>query len=99
MRAALEEARPGGVIDVRPDVVVQRDSILGDPEGSDPGSSWDRRPTVVDQIHVANVCFAFDCSTSATRVRTGDILPEFAVDRTTGYYYATWQDAHWTRHA
>jgi hypothetical protein len=66
---------------------------------TDQGAQWNSRPIVVDQIHVAQVCFGFDCSTSATRVRTGDILPEFAVDRTTGYYYATWQDARWTGHA
>ncbi len=65
----------------------------------DRGTTWDSRPTVVDQMNFAQVCFAFNCATSATRVRTGDIIPEFAVDRTTGYYYATWQDARWTGHA
>jgi hypothetical protein len=65
----------------------------------DQGATWDRRPTVVDRLNFAEVCFAFDCSTPATRVRTGDIIPEFAVDRTTGYYYATWQDSRWTGHA
>lgn len=64
----------------------------------DQGVSW-TGPIVVDKINVAQVCFGFDCSTSATRVRTGDILPEFAVDRTTGFYYATWQDARFTGHA
>lgn len=62
------------------------------------GVSWSG-PIVVDRIHLAAVCFAFDCSTSATRVRTGDIIPEFAVDRTTGYLYAAWQDARFTGHS
>jgi hypothetical protein len=64
----------------------------------DHGVSWSG-PTTVDRLVTAEVCFAFDCSTPATRVRTGDIIPEFAVDRKTGYYYATWQDARFTGHA
>lgn len=74
------------------------DFFVADLRSVDHGASWSR-PIVVDRIHVAQVCFGFDCSTSATRVRTGDILPEFAVDRTTGFYYATWQDARFTGHA
>ncbi len=76
----------------------QPDFFVADLRSFDHGASWSR-PIVVDRIHVAEVCFGFDCSTSATRVRTGDILPEFAVDRTTGFYYATWQDARFTGHA
>ena len=64
----------------------------------DQGVSWSR-PLVVDKIDPAQVCFAFDCSTRATRVRTGDILPEFAVDRTTGFFYGTWQDKRFTGHS
>lgn len=63
------------------------------------GVSWSERPIVVDRLNRAVVCFGFDCSTSATRVRTGDIIPEFAVDRKTGFLYATWQDARFTGHA
>lgn len=62
------------------------------------GAGWSE-PIIVDRIQRAVVCFGFDCSTRATRVRTGDIIPEFAVDRTTGFLYATWQDARFTGHA
>ncbi len=52
---------------------------------TDGGSTWSG-PTVVNPLVDAPVTIA------GTPVRTGDTLPEFSVDSTTGTLYATWQD-------
>jgi hypothetical protein len=61
---------------------------------SDQGVSWSG-PTIVDKIHPASVSIP---STGAA-VRTGDIIPEFAGDRSNGNVYAVWQDARFSGHA
>jgi hypothetical protein len=55
----------------------------------DKGSTWDRRPTIVDR-HLRGVVLDPDDNAP---VRTGDILPEPAVDPNSGALYVVWQDA------
>jgi hypothetical protein len=56
---------------------------------TDGGATWSA-PTVVSPLQDAPVTIA------GTLVRTGDTLPEFAVDSTTGTLYATWQDGRFS---
>ena len=56
---------------------------------TDNGSTWDRRPTIVDR-HLQGVVLDPDDNAP---VRTGDILPEPAVDPNSGALYVVWQDA------
>lgn len=53
------------------------------------GATWDRRETIVDR-HFRGVVVDPDDN---ARVRTGDILPEPAVDPNSGALYVVWQDA------
>jgi hypothetical protein len=55
---------------------------------SDKGVTWSA-PTVIDRIRTIGVTDP----ESGADVRTGDIIPDVAVDRTTGALYAVWQDA------
>ncbi|MFZ0323747.1 MAG: sialidase family protein [Actinomycetes bacterium] len=59
---------------------------------SDKGVTWDTSATVVSDLQFVQVR---DPDTGAL-VRTGDIIPEVAVDRTTGNLYAVWQDGRWS---
>jgi hypothetical protein len=61
---------------------------------ADQGASWSG-PIIVDKIHRAIV----RVPSTGQLVRTGDIIPEFAVDRTNGNVYATWQDSRFTGHS
>ncbi|MGH8828959.1 MAG: sialidase family protein [Jiangellaceae bacterium] len=54
----------------------------------DRGTTWDRQPTVVDRHFVGSVVDPDD----GQPVRTGDILPEVAVDPSSGAIYLVWQD-------
>ncbi len=55
---------------------------------SDKGATWSKA-TVIDRIRSIGVT---DPETGDP-VRTGDIIPDVAVDRSTGFLYAVWQDA------
>ena len=58
----------------------------------DHGGSWSA-PTIVDKQVDAPVTITVNGQSFA--VRTGDIIPEFAVDPRSGYIYAVWQDGRW----
>jgi len=58
---------------------------------TDKGLTWSR-PIIVSEIGFIPVT---DPNTGKA-VRTGDILPEFAVDHTSGTLYAIWQDARFS---
>ncbi len=62
---------------------------------TDKGVTWDADATRVSNIQYVQVT---DPDTGAA-VRTGDIIPEVAVDRTTGTLYAIWQDGRWANGA
>lgn len=55
----------------------------------DSGETWSSDPIIVDKLLTATVS---DPDTGAP-VRTGDIIPQITVDRTTGALYIVWQDA------
>jgi hypothetical protein len=61
---------------------------------ADMGASWSG-PVIVDKLNFAPVSIP----ATGAAVRTGDIIPEFAVDRNNGNVYAAWQDARFTGHA
>jgi hypothetical protein len=61
---------------------------------ADQGASWSG-PTIVDKINVATVRIP----ATGALVRTGDIIPEFGVDRSNGNVYAVWQDNRFAGHA
>lgn len=52
------------------------------------GQTWDRQPTIVDRHLVGQVRDPED----GDPVRTGDIIPEVAVDPDSGAIYVVWQD-------
>jgi hypothetical protein len=56
----------------------------------DQGQTW-TEPTIVDRIHFAPVSLVLPNGQTAP-VRTGDVIPEFAVNRASGAIYAVWQD-------
>jgi hypothetical protein len=60
---------------------------------SDEGSTW-TAPTIVDKIVDAPVSVTVNGTSKA--VRTGDIIPEWAVDPNNGNLYAVWQDGRWS---
>ncbi len=62
---------------------------------ADKGLTWDTNATLVSNLQFVQVT---DPDTGAA-VRTGDIIPEVAVDRTTGALYAVWQDGRWANGA
>ncbi len=62
---------------------------------SDKGVTWDSNATLVSNLQFVQVT---DPDTGAA-VRTGDIIPEVAVDPTTGALYAVWQDGRWANGA
>jgi hypothetical protein len=61
---------------------------------ADQGASWSG-PVIVDKLNQASVTIP----ATGAAVRTGDIIPEFAVDRSSGTVYAVWQDGRFTGHA
>jgi len=62
---------------------------------ADKGVTWDTKATIVSNLQFVQVT---DPDTGAA-VRTGDIIPEVAVDRKTGNLYAVWQDGRWANGA
>lgn len=58
---------------------------------SDKGLTWDTEATMVSDLQFVQVR---DPDTGAL-VRTGDIIPEVAVDARNGNLYAVWQDGRW----
>jgi hypothetical protein len=60
----------------------------------DQGVSWSG-PIIVDRLVDAPVTL-IEPDGSVQDVRTGDIIPEFAVDRASGTIYAAWQDGRFT---
>lgn len=58
------------------------------------GATWSG-PVIVDKLNVTSVTIP----ATGAAVRTGDIVPEFAVDRTSGTVYAVWQDTRFTGHS
>ncbi|HSR26339.1 MAG TPA: sialidase family protein, partial [Candidatus Eisenbacteria bacterium] len=61
---------------------------------ADQGATWSG-PVIVDKMNSAPVTIP----ATGAAVRTGDIIPEFAVDRSSGTVYAVWQDARFTGHS
>jgi hypothetical protein len=61
---------------------------------TDQGETWSRRATIIDR-HVAFQGMVVDPDTGQAH-RTEDILPEVAVDPTSGNLYAVWQDLRFT---
>jgi hypothetical protein len=61
---------------------------------ADQGATWSG-PVIVDKMNFAPVVIP----ATGAAVRTGDIIPEFAVDRTNGTVYAVWQDSRFTGHS
>lgn len=59
---------------------------------NDRGATWSSSPTIVDRLQAAGVTDP----TTGRPVRTGDIIPEFAVDPRNDTVYAVWQDARST---
>jgi hypothetical protein len=59
---------------------------------SDKGATWSQTPVIVSRMNVVQVT---DPDTGAL-VRTGDIIPEVAIDRVSGAIYAVWQDGRWS---
>src|SRR5205823_2228414 len=93
----------GNIINVLPDgtLIDSFDLNLGRGQrnvalvrSTDHGVTWDTTPTFVDQHGTVGVIDPRD----GARVRTGDILPAFAVDPRPGTrnVYAVWQDARFS---
>ena len=69
----------------------------------DKGQTWESKPTIVNSLQTVGVvdpdpdapCPDPD-SQGACPVRTGDIIPDFAVDRSSGAMYAVWQDSRFS---
>lgn len=59
---------------------------------SDQGASWSTRPVIVDGMRTVGVRDPDD----GDRVRTGDLIPDVAVDPTSGHLYVVWQDARFS---
>jgi hypothetical protein len=64
---------------------------------ADHGATWSD-PSIVDRLAFARVTLTEPDGT-VRRVRTGDIVPEFAVDRGSGTLYAAWQDGRFSGRA
>jgi hypothetical protein len=59
---------------------------------TDHGATWSPSPTIIDKLQSAGV----KDPTTGKPVRTGDIIPEFAVDPRNDTVYAVWQDSRST---
>ena len=59
---------------------------------TDHGRTWDTTATIVAKLDTVGVTDP----TTGTAVRTGDIIPEVAVDQRTGAVYVVWQDGRWS---
>ncbi|MFL5890054.1 MAG: exo-alpha-sialidase [Solirubrobacteraceae bacterium] len=70
---------------------------------TDKGQTWEKKPTIVSSLQTVGVvdpdpnapCPDPDAQ-GACEVRTGDIIPDFAVDRSSGTLYAVWQDSRFS---
>lgn len=58
----------------------------------DRGETWSKKPIVIDKL-LSNGVFE---PSSGWWIRSGDIIPEGAVDPSTGNLYMVWQDARFT---
>jgi hypothetical protein len=58
---------------------------------TDKGVTWSP-PTIVSKVSLAEV----SDPTTGNPVRTGDIIPDIGVDRTSGALYLTWQDSRFS---
>jgi hypothetical protein len=76
---------------IQPSVNQYREAVIISPDN---GETWSR-PIIVDRHVVAPVR---DPDTGQPH-RTGDIIPDVAVDRTTGALYLVWQDGRFTGRA
>jgi hypothetical protein len=56
---------------------------------TDKGATWSQKATIVSKLGTIEI---HDPETG-DYIRTGDIIPDFAVDPTNGHVYAAWQDA------
>ncbi|MFL6069752.1 MAG: sialidase family protein [Actinomycetes bacterium] len=59
---------------------------------NDKGITWDAKATLVSGLQFVQVTDP----DNGNLVRTGDIIPEVAVNRTNGNLYAVWQDGRWS---
>jgi len=69
----------------------------------DKGLTWDKKPTIVSSLQTVGVVDPDPNATcpdpeeqGACEVRTGDIIPDFAVDHSSGTIYAVWQDSRFS---
>jgi hypothetical protein len=70
---------------------------------TDKGQTWEKKPTIVSSLQTVGVvdpdpnapCPDPDAQGECD-VRTGDIIPDFAVDRSSGTLYAVWQDSRFS---
>jgi hypothetical protein len=67
------------------------------------GQTWDSKPTIVSSHETVGIvdpdpnapCPDPDAQ-GACPIRTGDVIPDFAVDRSSGALYAVWQDGRFS---
>jgi hypothetical protein len=69
----------------------------------DKGVTWDKKPTIVSSLQTVGVVDPDPDAAcpdpeeqGACEVRTGDIIPDFAVARSSGAIYAVWQDSRFS---
>ena len=76
------------------DLIIQGNTFVAYIRSTNHGKTWSRHPTIVDALESIGVVDPRDVAP----VRTGDILPEAAVDPRPGTHniYLTWQDARFS---
>jgi hypothetical protein len=72
----------------------------------DHGQTWDSKPTIVNSLQTVGVVdpdpnapCPDPSAQGACPIRTGDIIPDFAVDQSSGAMYTVWQDSRFSRGA
>ena len=89
----IVELPNGDLLDVF-DLIIQGNTFVAYIRSTNHGKSWSKKPTIVDQLGSVGVFDPMDFAP----VRTGDIIPEVAVDPRPGTnnVYLVWQDARFT---
>lgn len=58
----------------------------------DQGATWSKEPVIIDEMRPIDI----EDPVTGTGVRDGGIIPDIAVDRTTGTLYAAWMDGRFS---